>query len=76
MYYLCEKYYKLITVQYYIADCVSWVPRLTLWTNWTYGRSPVMEVICMSGTYWIFQQKSLFNTFWNLVPDMILHNTS
>ena len=76
MYYLCEKYYKLITVQYYIADCVSWVPRLTLWINWTYGRSPVMEVICMSGTYWIFQRKSLFNTFWNLVPDMILHNTS
>ena len=29
-YYLCEKYYKLITVQYYIADCVSWVPRLSL----------------------------------------------
>ena len=23
-------YYKPITVQYYIADCVSWVPRLTL----------------------------------------------
>ena len=30
MYYLCEKYYKPIMVQYYIADCVSWVPRLTL----------------------------------------------
>ena len=30
MYYLCEKYYKPLTVQYYIADCVSWVPRLTL----------------------------------------------
>ena len=30
MYYLCEKYYKPITVQYYIADCVSQVPRLTL----------------------------------------------
>ena len=30
MYYLCEKYYKPITEQYYIADCVSWVPRLTL----------------------------------------------
>ena len=30
MYYLCEKYYKPITVQYYIADSVSWVPRLTL----------------------------------------------
>ena len=27
MYYLCEKYYKPITVRYYIADCVSWVPR-------------------------------------------------
>ena len=30
MYYLCEKYYKPITVQYYIADCVSWVPSQTL----------------------------------------------
>ena len=30
MYYLCEKYYESIIVQYYIADCVSWVPRLTL----------------------------------------------
>ena len=30
MYYLGEKYYKPITVRYYIADCVSWVPRLTL----------------------------------------------
>ena len=30
MYYLCEEYYKLIIVQHYIADCVSWVPRLTL----------------------------------------------
>ena len=29
-YYLCEKYYKPITVQYSIANCVSWVPRLTL----------------------------------------------
>ena len=28
----CEKYYKLITVQCYIANCVSWVARLTLWT--------------------------------------------
>ena len=26
---LCEKHYKPITVQYYTADCVSWVPRLT-----------------------------------------------
>ena len=36
MYYLCEKYYKHITVQYYIADCVSWVPKLTFWT---YGQT-------------------------------------
>ena len=38
LYYLCEKYYKPMTVQYYIASCVSWVPRLTLLdfqTNWT-----------------------------------------
>ena len=28
MYYLCEKYYKPITVQYYIAHGVSWVRRL------------------------------------------------
>ena len=43
MYYLCEKYYKPITVQYYIANCVSWVPRLTLLdlrTNWTYKLIP------------------------------------
>ena len=35
---LHEKYSQPITVQYYPADCVSWVPRLTLWdvpTNWT-----------------------------------------
>ena len=30
MYYLCEKYYKPITVQYHIADCVRRVSKLTL----------------------------------------------
>ena len=30
MCYLHKKYYTPITVQYDIADCVSWVPRLTL----------------------------------------------
>ena len=30
MCYLCEKYYKPITVQYYIVYCACWVPRLTL----------------------------------------------
>ena len=42
MYYLCENYYKPITVQYYIPDCVSWVPRLTLsdlLTNWMYDHA-------------------------------------
>ena len=38
MYYLCEKYYEPIPVQYHLANCVSWIPRLTLLdlqTNWT-----------------------------------------
>ena len=30
MYYFCEKYYKPITVQYYITKGVNWLPRLTL----------------------------------------------
>ena len=32
MYYLCEKYYKSITIQYYLANCVSWIPRLSYCT--------------------------------------------
>ena len=50
MYYLCEKYYKLITAQYYVASCVSWVPRLSvldLRTNWTYKRALGTELIRM-----------------------------
>ena len=38
-YYLCEKYYKSITVQYHIADCVHWVSRLTLLDLWTYSQN-------------------------------------
>ena len=37
-------------VQYHIADCVSWVPRLTLLdllTNWTYKRAFRTEPILM-----------------------------
>ena len=30
MYHLCQKYNQSITVEYYIADCVRWVPRITL----------------------------------------------
>ena len=54
MYDLCEKYYKPITVWYYIADCVSWVPSLTLldlWTNWTSKRALGMELVRTQGTY-------------------------
>ena len=50
MYSLCEKYYKPITVQYYIADCVSWVPKITLLdlrTNWTYKCGLRTELIHM-----------------------------
>ena len=49
-YYFCEKFYKPITVQYHIANCVSWVPRLTLldlWTNWTYECALGMELVHM-----------------------------
>ena len=54
MYYLCEKYYKMTALQYYIADCVSWVPRLillNLGTNWTYEHTLRMELVHMYGTY-------------------------
>ena len=54
MYYLCEKYYKSNIVQQYIADFVSWVPRLTLFDlqiNWTYEHTLRMEFIHMYGTY-------------------------
>ena len=50
MYYLCEKYYKPITVQYYVADCVSWLPRLTLLdlrTNLTYEHALGTELVLM-----------------------------
>ena len=53
---LCGKNYKPIAVQYYIADCVSGVPRLTLldlWTNWTYEHALGMKLIHMQGIYWI-----------------------
>ena len=30
IHYLCEKYHKPTSVPYSIADCVSWVPKLTL----------------------------------------------
>ena len=52
MCYLCEKYYKTVTVQYSTADCVSWVPRLALLdlgTSWTYECAFRMKLICCEG---------------------------
>ena len=52
---LCEKHYKAI-IQYYIAYCVTWVPRLTLldlWINWTYECALGIELIRMLETYFI-----------------------
>ena len=54
-YYLCETHYKPITIQCYTANCVSWVPRLTLLdleTSWTYECTLGMELIHMEGTYY------------------------
>ena len=44
-----RKYYKPIIVQYYIVDCISWVPRLTLLdlsTNGAYEHALRTELIC------------------------------
>ena len=70
MYYLCEKYYKPITVQYYIADCVSWVPRLTLLdlrTNWTYRLTLGTELVCMQGTYCTQMLTFPWGTWWGFL---------
>ena len=49
MYYLYKKYSEPITVWYYIANCASWVPRLTLLdlTKKLYKLALRMEIICM-----------------------------
>ena len=47
MYYLREKYYKPITVQYYIADCVSWVPRLC----WTYKQIGLTNMLSEQNSF-------------------------
>ena len=50
MCYLWEKYYKPTTVQCHVANCVSWVPRLTLLDlkiDWTYKHAPGMKIVHM-----------------------------
>ena len=43
MYYLCEKYYKPITVQYHIINGVSWVPKLALFNLQIGFRNTLLE---------------------------------
>ena len=50
-YNLCEKYYKPIIVQHYIADHISWVPNmLDLLINWIYEHTLRIELVRMQGT--------------------------
>ena len=63
--YWCEKYHKPITVQYYVANCVSWAPGLTLLdlqTNWTYECTLRTELICMKGTHYKASHTALYRT--------------
>ena len=60
MYYLYEKYYKPIIVQYYIAKCVTWVPTLSLLhsqiCSWNRTCSYVGDLLCLSVCiyFWFF----------------------
>ena len=65
MYHLCEKYYKPIIVQYCIADCVSWVPKLT----WLYKQTGLRNVllghnslVCMGLTVPLFSAPQRVST--------------
>ena len=64
MYYLCEKYHKPITVQYYIADCVSWVPGLTFWT---YDQTGLNECTLKKEPF-VYRGLAVFNCIHSLQP--------
>ena len=52
---------NLFTVQSYVADCLSWAPKLTSWglgTDWTYECTLGMELVPMWGTYCIWNNPS------------------
>ena len=58
--YLCEKYCKLVIVQYYTADCISWVPGLILLdlqTNQTWW------MCSRNGTYSYIEDFSVLSIF-------------
>ena len=45
VYYLCEKHWKSITVQYHTADRVSWVPKLSLFDLWTHSQKQTCSYV-------------------------------
>lgn len=66
IYYLWEKYYKPIAVQYYIADCVRCVSRLILLDlgkNWTCEYTLGTEFVHMEETHCILSFKSSRNCY-------------
>ena len=59
MYYLCEKHYKPITVQYYTADCVHWVPRHC----WTCEQVGLKQMHSWNGTH-SYIEDLLYNNYY------------
>ena len=57
-YYLCEKYYKPITVQYYIADCVCW----------TYKQTGLMNVLSEQNSFICRGLNCTLVSFFNQTP--------
>ena len=57
MYYLHEKYCEIVIVQYYIADCVSWAPRLILldsqMCSWNWTPSYVGDLLCIHTFFYL-----------------------
>ena len=69
MYHLCG-YYTTFTVKYFIANCVSWIPRLTfldLWTDYTYGHSEWNLFMCRGLTTAFISSPPFFLSWYNLL---------
>ena len=56
---MCEKYSKPITVQYYTASHVNWVPKLS---SWTYKLALRTELVCIEGTSVQFSHSVMSNS--------------
>lgn len=61
---LYEKYYKSLRVQYYIADCVSWVPGLTFRT---YDQTGLNECTLKKEPF-VYRGLAVFNCIHSLQP--------